>query len=92
MLFTVLWHRDRAAAAYLEIEYDPQPWNDYAARYALQNKLLLSPLLPLIAFRLVEFATANPRINATGTTRSTSGSPSKPDRPSTSLLCKARRR
>jgi pyruvate/2-oxoglutarate dehydrogenase complex dihydrolipoamide acyltransferase (E2) component len=65
MLFTVLWHRDRAASAYLEIEYDPHPWNDYAARYAQQNKLLLSPLLPLIAFRLVEFAKATPRINAT---------------------------
>jgi pyruvate/2-oxoglutarate dehydrogenase complex dihydrolipoamide acyltransferase (E2) component len=65
MLFTVLWHRDRAAAAYLEIEYDPQPWNDYAARYAQQNKLLLSPLLPLIAFRLVELAKTTPRINAT---------------------------
>ena len=65
MLFTVLWHRDRAAAAYLEIEYDPRPWNDYASRYAQQNKLLLSPLLPLIAFGLVELAKATPRINAT---------------------------
>jgi len=65
MFFTVLWHRDRAAAAYLEIEYDPQPWNDYAARYAQQNKLLLSPLLPLLAFRLVELAKLTPRINAT---------------------------
>jgi len=65
MLFTVLWHRDHAAAAYLEIEYDPQPWNDYAARYAQQNKLLLSPLLPLLAFRLVELAKVTPRINAT---------------------------
>jgi pyruvate dehydrogenase E2 component (dihydrolipoamide acetyltransferase) len=65
MLFTVLWHRDRAASAYLEIEFDSQPWYDYAARYAQQNKLLLSPLLSLIAFRLVELARASPRINAT---------------------------
>jgi pyruvate/2-oxoglutarate dehydrogenase complex dihydrolipoamide acyltransferase (E2) component len=65
MLFTVLWHRDRAAPGYLEIEYDPRPWNDYALRYGEQNKLLLSPQLALLAFRLVELAKANPRINAT---------------------------
>lgn len=65
MLSTVLWHRDRAAPGYLEIEYEPQPWNDYAAHYAQQNKLMLSPLLPLLAFRLVELAKANPRINVT---------------------------
>ena len=65
MLCTVLWHRDRAAPAYLEIQYDPQPWNDYATRYAEQSKLLLPPLLALLAFRLVEVAKANPRINAT---------------------------
>jgi len=65
MLFTVRWHRDRAAPGYLEIEYDPKPWSDYAAHYAEQNKLLLSPLLALLAFRLVELAKANPRINAT---------------------------
>lgn len=65
MLSTVLWHRDRAAPAYLEIEYDPQPWESYATRYAQQNKLMLSPLLALLAFRLVELAKATSRINAT---------------------------
>ncbi|HTS21107.1 MAG TPA: 2-oxo acid dehydrogenase subunit E2 [Casimicrobiaceae bacterium] len=65
MLVTVGWHRDRAVPAYLEIEYDPKPWTEHAARYAAQNKLLFSPLLPLMAFRLVEIAKANPRINAT---------------------------
>ena len=65
MLSAVLWHRDRAAAAYLEIEYDPQPWERYAALYAQQNKLMLPPLLALLAFRLVELAKANPRINGT---------------------------
>jgi pyruvate/2-oxoglutarate dehydrogenase complex dihydrolipoamide acyltransferase (E2) component len=64
MLTTVLWHRDQAAPGYLEIEYDPKPWEDYATRYAGQNKLMLSPLLPLMAFRLVELAKATPRINA----------------------------
>ena len=65
MLFTVAWHRDHAVPGYLEIEYDPRPWNDYASRYAEQNKLLLSPLLALLAFRLVELARSHPRINAT---------------------------
>jgi pyruvate dehydrogenase E2 component (dihydrolipoamide acetyltransferase) len=65
MLNTVAWHRDRAASAYVEIEYDPKPWNEYAARYAADNKLMLSPLLALVAFRLVEIARETPRINAT---------------------------
>jgi pyruvate/2-oxoglutarate dehydrogenase complex dihydrolipoamide acyltransferase (E2) component len=65
MLSTVLWHRNSAVHGYLELEYDPKPWADYAASYALQNRLMLSPLLPLLAFRLVELAKANPRVNAT---------------------------
>ena len=65
MLATVAWHRDQAAAGYVEIEYDPAPWNEFAARYAADNRLLLSPLLALLAFRLVELARATPRINAT---------------------------
>ena len=65
MFATVLWHRDRAAPGYLEIEYDPKPWDDYATHYAKHNNLMLSPLLPLLAFRLVELAKASPRINST---------------------------
>ena len=65
MLSTVAWHRDRAAPGYVEIEYAAEAWNEHAARYASEHKLLLSPLLPLIAFRLVELARATPRINAT---------------------------
>jgi pyruvate/2-oxoglutarate dehydrogenase complex dihydrolipoamide acyltransferase (E2) component len=65
MLSTVAWHRDRAVPGYVEIEYDPKAWNEHAASYASENKLLLSPLLALIAFRLVEIARATPRINAT---------------------------
>lgn len=65
MLVTVRWHRDQAAAGYLEMEYDPEPWDEYAAEYAKQNRLMLSPLLPLLAYRLVELARDNPKINAT---------------------------
>jgi len=63
MMTTVLWHRDQAAAGYIEIEYDPRPWEDHAKRYADANRLLMSPLMPLMAFRLVEIAASTPRIN-----------------------------
>ena len=65
MLRTVRWHRDEAVPAYLELEYDPKPWDEYAARYAGEHKLLLSPLLPLMAFRLATLAHERPTINAT---------------------------
>lgn len=65
MLTTVQWHRDHAAHAYLEIEYDPKPWDDHAAAWAREHKLMLSPLMPLLAWRLVELAGRMPRINAT---------------------------
>jgi pyruvate/2-oxoglutarate dehydrogenase complex dihydrolipoamide acyltransferase (E2) component len=63
MLATVLWHRDQAAAGYIETECDPAPWEAYAKRYAEEHRLLMPPLMPLIAYRLVELATATPRIN-----------------------------
>lgn len=65
MLLTVLWHRDEVAPAYLELEYDPKPWDLYAADFAQQHQLMLSPLLPLLAYRLVEIARDRPKINAT---------------------------
>jgi pyruvate/2-oxoglutarate dehydrogenase complex dihydrolipoamide acyltransferase (E2) component len=64
MLATVLWHRDQAAHGYLEIEYDPKLWEDYAGLYTQQNKLMLSPLMPLMAFRLVQLAKLIQGINA----------------------------
>lgn len=65
MLITVSWHRDHAAATYLEVEYDPKAWEDHAAAYAAANKLMLSPLLPLLAYRYVQLVKASPRLNAT---------------------------
>ncbi len=65
MLITVSWHRDHAAATYLEVEYDPKAWEEHAAAYASANKLMLSPLLPLLAYRLVQLVKASPRLNAT---------------------------
>lgn len=65
MLSTVTWHRDHAVATYLEMEYDPQPWEEYAAAYATQHKFMLSPLLSLMAYRLVDIARNTPKINCT---------------------------
>jgi pyruvate dehydrogenase E2 component (dihydrolipoamide acetyltransferase) len=65
MLNTVLWHRDTAVPGYVEIEYDPRPWDDCAQAFGRQNGLLLSPLLPLMAWRLVELAGHDRRLNAT---------------------------
>lgn len=65
MLITVSWHRDHAAATYLEVEYDPKAWEEHAAAYATANKLMLSPLLPLLAHRYVQLVKASPKLNAT---------------------------
>lgn len=65
MLYTVTWHRDHAAAAYLELEYDPKHWEELAARYATEQKLMLSPLLPLLAFQLAVLGRERPLINST---------------------------
>jgi pyruvate/2-oxoglutarate dehydrogenase complex dihydrolipoamide acyltransferase (E2) component len=65
MLATVTWHRDSAVSGYVEVEYDPKPWSDYAARYQSDNGLLMSPLLALMSYRLVEIARESPGINAT---------------------------
>lgn len=65
MLTTVSWHRDYAVAAYLEMEYDPGPWGDYAANFAERHNFMLSPLMPLMAYRLVEIARDTAKINST---------------------------
>ena len=65
MLNTVSWHRDRAAAAYLEIEYDPTVWIETAEAYARERNLMLSPLLLLMAYRLVQLAREKPKLNST---------------------------
>lgn len=65
MLNTVRWHRDEAAATYLEVEFDQGPWEAHAARYGEQHQLLLSPLIPLLAHRLVGIAREIPKTNAT---------------------------
>ena len=65
MLATVTWHRDFAVPGYIELEYDPAPWEVYAKAFAERHKLLLSPLLSLMSWRLVELARETPLLNST---------------------------
>jgi pyruvate/2-oxoglutarate dehydrogenase complex dihydrolipoamide acyltransferase (E2) component len=65
MMRSVLWHRDEAAAAYLELEYDQEEWDAHAAAYAEQKRLLSSPLLPLMMHRLARIAASHPKLNTT---------------------------
>lgn len=67
MARTVCWHRDEAAAGYIELPYDPKPWDSYAAEFQKAHSLLLSPLLALMAWRLAKLAANKPAINATVT-------------------------
>ena len=65
MAATVTWHRDFAVPGYIEIEYDLAPWIGYAKQFQEKNGLLMPPLLPLMAWRLVKIAQEKPRLNAT---------------------------
>jgi pyruvate/2-oxoglutarate dehydrogenase complex dihydrolipoamide acyltransferase (E2) component len=65
MLRTVSWQRDEAVPGYVEIQYDPAPWSHAAEEYQKSAGLLLSPLLPLMAYRLVRLAAEHERWNST---------------------------
>jgi len=64
MLATVAWQRDQAVATYVEIEYDPRPAEAAAAAHMRAHRLLVSPLLALMAHRLAVLA---PGMGANGT-------------------------
>jgi pyruvate/2-oxoglutarate dehydrogenase complex dihydrolipoamide acyltransferase (E2) component len=64
MLRTVSWQKE-AVPAYLEIVYDPRPWDEYAADFQRRHRLFMSPLLALLAWRLARIAAEQPAINAT---------------------------
>lgn len=65
MAATVSWHRDFAVPGYIEIEYEVAMWAEYAKRFQEEKGLLMPPLLPLMAWRLIQVAQEMPRINAT---------------------------
>lgn len=65
MLHTVSWQRDVAVPGYIELHYDHAAWEAHAAAYSQEHQLLLNPLLPLMAWRLVELVAQQRRANAT---------------------------
>ncbi len=65
MLQTVAWQREHATVGYVEIEYEASAWEAYAKDFAAEHKLMLSPLLSLMAWRLVGLARAQPKLNST---------------------------
>ncbi len=65
MLTTVTWHRDVAVPGYNEISFDAGVWQARSEAFMHENQLLLSPLLPMMAWRLVQLAKENPKVNAT---------------------------
>jgi len=65
MVKTVSWHRDSAVPGYVEIQYSTEPWQKYAEAFQSRNKLLLNPVLALMAYRLVQLTREFPNLNAT---------------------------
>jgi pyruvate/2-oxoglutarate dehydrogenase complex dihydrolipoamide acyltransferase (E2) component len=65
MLRTVLWQRQQAVPGYVEIQYDPRPWERAAVAYQQHERLLMNPVLSLMAYRLARIAGADPRYNST---------------------------
>jgi pyruvate dehydrogenase E2 component (dihydrolipoamide acetyltransferase) len=65
MIRTVEWHRDYAVPGYVEIPFPARDWAEYAEAYQVERRMLMSPLLGLIAYRLAKLAVEHPRINST---------------------------
>jgi pyruvate/2-oxoglutarate dehydrogenase complex dihydrolipoamide acyltransferase (E2) component len=65
VLRTVLWQRQEAVPCYVEVPFDAAAWDALAREYQQREKLLMSPLLALLAYRLVKHARDNRRLNAT---------------------------
>ena len=65
MLRTVLWQRDEAVPGYVELAFDASAWDRAAGDYQRREKLMLNPLLALLAHRLARLAGAHSRVNST---------------------------
>lgn len=65
MAHTVCWSRDFAVPGYIEMEYDTQAWDGYAKAFADRHRLMMSPLLALMAWRLVQLARESATLNST---------------------------
>jgi pyruvate/2-oxoglutarate dehydrogenase complex dihydrolipoamide acyltransferase (E2) component len=65
MLRTVIWQRDEAVPAYVELQYDVTAWEKVAAEYQKRERLLVNPLLALMAYRLARLAAQDEGWNST---------------------------
>ncbi|MBA7518906.1 hypothetical protein ES705_10980 [subsurface metagenome] len=65
MLQTVTWQKEQAVPTYLEIMFDQAPWERYAKEVTNKHKLLMDPMLGIMAYRLVELAREHRFVNAT---------------------------
>ncbi len=65
VLQTVSWQKSEAVPAYLQLAFDPAPWEQRAREFQKHYRLLMSPLLSLFGWHLVRLAADEPRINAT---------------------------
>lgn len=65
MLRTVSWHSRVAVPGYVEVAYDANAWDAYATAFQKEHKLLLNPVLSLMAYRLVALVESNPKFNGT---------------------------
>jgi pyruvate/2-oxoglutarate dehydrogenase complex dihydrolipoamide acyltransferase (E2) component len=65
MLRTVLWQRQQAVPGYIEIASGETAWKEYGLAFMKQHRLLVNPVLSLMAWRLADLARQNPRLNST---------------------------
>ena len=65
MLRTVLWQKQEAVPGYVELTFDASAWDRAAADFQKREKLLMSPLLALMAHRLARAAASDRRLNST---------------------------
>jgi len=61
---TVNWHKENTVPAYLEIIIDQSYWDNYSKILMDANKLLVNPLLSILAYRVASIVNKFPRINS----------------------------
>jgi pyruvate dehydrogenase E2 component (dihydrolipoamide acetyltransferase) len=65
MLRTVTWQRQHAVPGYIEVPCDEAAWKEYGLAFQKQHRMLVNPVLSLMAWRLAGLARANAKLNAT---------------------------
>jgi pyruvate/2-oxoglutarate dehydrogenase complex dihydrolipoamide acyltransferase (E2) component len=65
MLRTVLWQREHAVPGYIEVPCDEAAWKAYGLELQKRERMLVNPVLSLMAWRLTELARENEKLNAT---------------------------